>query len=302
MLQAVCATAYLRETNDGRVDMGCRSCELRPSSAPPVAVRSTWKDMPRRVIDVRFGGFTRKGADEAVLTFVGCERTVESIGTITRMGQGLVLVERRNHRWELRRYVPELGYCGPIKRRDGREALLCVASGMDGRHTIDLVDFNAPELPTRVLNMTTRPLAEEMCEHPHHTELAFLADAHGGPVDLDGDGVDDIKFEAKLRPISAESIRAQRARPDFALACACHRVLPMSARIYPGSNGVRIKAGCDCPVLGNTIDKMGPPQDLELRFLEKEGRFEPTPETKAALEGLRRWHLWPPSVLGDNDD
>src|SRR5262249_26849656 len=37
-LQAVCAAAYRAETNDERVYMGCRSCDLGPSTASPLPV------------------------------------------------------------------------------------------------------------------------------------------------------------------------------------------------------------------------------------------------------------------------
>lgn len=300
-LQSVCATAYYRETNDERVWMGCRSCELRPSKAPPVAVASTWKEMPRTLTDVRWGGFTRKGADEGVLTLSGCERTVESMGMITKAGQGLALVEHRGRHWEHRRYVPEIGYCAPIRRRDGREAFLCSVPGLDGHDGVDLIDWTSPELPVKVLDLTTRPLAEEACEHPHHAEVATLEGGYS-LVDLNDDGVDDIKFHAKVYPFSMDAVRAERARPDFALACACHRVLPRSAHFYPESARVRVKKGCACPALFAKTHKPEPAQEIELRFIETEGRFEPTPETKAALDGLRRWHLWPPSVPGDTDD
>jgi hypothetical protein len=46
----------------------------------------------------------------------------------------------------------------------------------------------------------------------------------------------------------------------------------------------------------------GKAYDIELRFIETRGRFEPTPETRAALADLRRHHIAPPIVPGDRNE
>src|SRR5262249_40929827 len=154
------------------------------------------------------------------------------------------LVQRRGRRWQLRRYAPELGSCEPTRRRDGRQVLVCPAWGLDGHEAIDIVDWNAPEIPTKVLDLRARSLTEEACEHPHHLELATLSMKEYRLEDLNGDGIDDIVVRAKVTPLSAEAVRAERGRPDFVLACACHRAVPRYARFYPREARLRIKPGC----------------------------------------------------------
>jgi hypothetical protein len=298
-LQAVCVPAYRAETDDDRVHLGCHTCELRASEAPPLAVKTSWSGMRRGLEDVHWGSFTRPGADEAVLTFAGCERTVESDGMITEVGRGLALVERQGRHWRLRRYVGEVGHCEPTKRRDGRDALVCLGWGLDHHHRIKLVDWNAPELPTLVLDLTAPVLTDELCEQPRHTELATLKLTEYQLGDLDGDGIDDIRVHAKLTPVAAESVKAERTRPDFPLACACIKVMPPSEQML--NPRLHAKKGCRCPVLQHPFTP-GKASDIELRFIETLGRFEPTPETKAALADLRRYHIAPPIVPGDADD
>jgi hypothetical protein len=298
-LQGICAAAYRAETDDDRVHLGCRTCELRASEAAPVAVKTSWSEMRRDLEDVHWGSFTRPGADEAVLTFAGCERTVESDGMIKEVGRGLALVERQGRRWRLRRYVGEVGYCERTKRRDGRDALVCLGWGLDHHHRIKLVDWNAPELPTSVLDLTAPVVTDELCEQPRHTDLATLALTGYQLGDLDGDGIDDIRVRAKVNPVAAESVEAERARPDFALACACIKAMPLSQQML--GPRLHVKPGCRCPELLHPYTP-GKAYDIELRFIETQGRFEPTTETKAALAELRRYHIAPPIVPGDGED
>jgi hypothetical protein len=229
-LQGVCAPAYWAETDDDRVHLGCRTCGLQASAALPTPVKIAWLEMRRGLEDVRWGSFTRPGADEAVLTFAGCERTVPSDGMITEVGRGLALVERQGRRWQLRRYIGEVGHCQPTKRRDGREALVCLGWGLDHHHRIKLVDWNAPDLPTTVLDLTAPLVTDELCEQPRHTELATLKLAEYQLGDLDGDGINDIRVRATAHPVATESVKAERARPDFPLACACIKVMPFTNR------------------------------------------------------------------------
>jgi hypothetical protein len=266
MLRALCAPVYA-ETTYGRGEpwIGCGECPLTPASStsPPVV---SYVGSP--LLDAIEGSFSKAGAREAIVTLGSCR---------TGRGTSSVLLRERSAEWVFVKEVGHGGVCRRTKVARGREVLVCTGSFSQGHSRpewVKTLDVTKAE-PTTFLFHFEKILSLKIgvCDG---SVPPFAGGKMAEPelVELNGDGVDDIRVRLEYASLDEDSVAILRARADHAAACDCWEQLEFE-------NGT-LKDGCSCPPL-----PVPEPRPYTLEFIQRGDAFVPTPATRKVLAEIQ---------------
>lgn len=189
ILQAICPGQIRAETLKNGTACGCGACPSFTGFAGQAPANSKEPDFELR--QVLEGSFTRRGADELVAEFFGCEAHVANFG-------GTLLMEKAGEKWRRVHYSPGvIGMMRSYARQDGRDLVLLQA-GYTGQGTttawISSALFSPKADPVERVLMRVEDTSGNGCES-EQISIGYFDNIEF--PDLNADGRPDLRVSVR---------------------------------------------------------------------------------------------------------
>ena len=219
LIRAVCPPSYSDHMANGLgPTVGCETDSpgvvgVSYPNEPPTGVDETTISLSQKVGMVFEGAFSKPNAIEAAVV-VRSDRE-----------DGVLLLESIRGSWHFKGFVPDVASCQRLRRKSGRDAVVCAASsGQDERfeYGVGILDWDtaAHWRPLVSLPMEAS-LPQTICKAP--AAVPILSGKPSTPqfVDLDRDGADDIRIDVNYSELSADALAELRSAPQSDPVCGC---------------------------------------------------------------------------------